>query len=1095
MAGARLSKKSIRRSPVTDTRQLDYQRLEQRNLLATLIAENFQTFTGQGFTSSPTTGQLDSDDWQVAGLSDGDGTFGGEHTTGDFARGQTGASVTSGGVYAFDVGSSNIALGAQPTGADMTPGSFNLKLENTTGSSANEWMIDYDIWSLNDESRSNSLNLSYSTDNSSFNALSTADFSTPTTADSNGWTTEARSTTINVTVPSGGFIYFRWAVADAGGSGGRDQIGIDNLTVNADAVAVTTLDLRIVSYNVENNPQSAGFDGNFETIFEAIGQETFSGVTRPLDLLVLQETDPTSTNRIEGILDGLYADDYETVLSNNSSGDWFAFAYNTSTLDLLETQILSGSYTRNPFRGLFHPVGADGSSSDFYVYDVHLNAGNAATRLTEANGVRADIDTLGSDKNVLVIGDLNIDSSSEGSYAALLASGVGQVFDPISAPGNWNNNSAFKAIHTQDPSGQMDDRFDFQLTSDDVLAAGGLEFIPGTYRAFGNDGSHNFNGLITTGTGASAAVLSALANATDHLPVVADYRFDIPDSGCEATTHTLGNLRAGIAVDDAATGSGYLMYSATSVHARFTANPPFVANSDQLIAVRYSGGQWQYNDNLQWQTFSPLGGDRLLAEIDFSADTISSLEGITDHVQGIAQGFESGDLQFFANRWNGNFNLGEFEVTGTSFDACAATCDSTVSFDLGTVGSGIAVDDAATGTGYILHSATSVHTRFAANAPFVGNSDQLIAVRFSGDQWQYNDNLNWQDFDPSGGDRLLAAVNFSADTMTSLQGASGQVEGIDQGFFGGDLEFFVNQWNGGANGGEFTITGSTFDVCLTCQSTATFEIGNIRSGIAVDDAATGTGYILYSAASVHSRFAANAPFVANSDHLIAVRNFNDQWQYNDNLNWHNFTPSGSDRLLAVVDFSADTIVGLQGATGQIEGINQGFVSGDLEFFANQWSGSFNTGEFTVTGMTFDACVIDGGSSFSIGNTGLGIAVDDNATGAGYIMFSLQSVHSRFSANPPFVGTSQNLIAVRNFNSLWQYNDNNSWVTFTPDADDQLLADINFSADTVTSLQGASGQVQGIDQGYISGDLEFFANQWNGSFNLGEFEVTGTTFTA
>ena len=608
--------------------------------------------------------------------------------------------------------------GAQPTGADMTPGSFNLKLENTTGSSANEWMIDYDVWFLNDEDRSNSLNLSYSTDNSSFNSLTAANFASPTTSDANGWSSEARDITINVTVPAGGFVYFRWAVADAGGSGGRDQIGIDAVTINADSVAVTTLDLRIVSYNVENNPQSSGLDGNFSTIFDAIGQETFSGVTRPVDLLVLQETDPTSTNRIEGILDGLYADDYATVLSNNSSGDWFAFAYNTSTVDLLETQILSGNYTRDPFRGLFHPVGAVGVASDFYVYDLHLNATNAATRLTEANGVRADIDSLGSDKNVLVIGDLNIDSSSEGSYAALLANGVGQVFDPISSPGNWHNNTAFKSIHTQDPSGQMDDRFDFQLTSDDVLASGGLEYIPGTYRAFGNNGTHNFDGLISTGTGASSAVLSALASATDHLPVVADYRFDIPDSGCTSTNHTLGNLRAGIAVDDDATGTGYMMYSATNVHTRFAASAPFVANSDQLIAVRYSGGQWQYNDNLEWQTFSPLGGDRLLAEIDFSADTITSLEGTTDHFQGIARGFKSGDLQFFANQWNGSFNLGEFVVTGTNFEGCPLTCDSTVSFDLGTVGPGIAVDDGATGSGYILYSATSVHSRFAANAPF-----------------------------------------------------------------------------------------------------------------------------------------------------------------------------------------------------------------------------------------------------------------------------------------------------------------------------------------------------------------------------------------
>ena len=69
----------------------------------------------------------------------------------------------------------------------------------------------------------------------------------------------------------------------------------------------------------------------------------------------------------------------------------------------------------------------------------------------------------------------------------------------------------------------------FQLGQSDKFAAGlvrsgaWIDYIDGSYRAFGNNGTHTLNGSITTGTGADPQVLAALAEASDHLPVVADY--------------------------------------------------------------------------------------------------------------------------------------------------------------------------------------------------------------------------------------------------------------------------------------------------------------------------------------------------------------------------------------------------------------------------------------------------------------------------------------------------------------------------------------------------------------------------------------------
>jgi hypothetical protein len=55
----------------------------------TLFSETFSGFDGSGFAPSPATGQLDSNVWRVTGMSDGNGTFGGTHDSGDFARGSS----------------------------------------------------------------------------------------------------------------------------------------------------------------------------------------------------------------------------------------------------------------------------------------------------------------------------------------------------------------------------------------------------------------------------------------------------------------------------------------------------------------------------------------------------------------------------------------------------------------------------------------------------------------------------------------------------------------------------------------------------------------------------------------------------------------------------------------------------------------------------------------------------------------------------------------------------------------------------------------------------------------------------------------------
>ncbi len=129
-------------------------------------------------------------------------------------------------------------------------------------------------------------------------------------------------------------------------------------------------------------------------------------------------------------------------------------------------------------------------------------------------------------------------------------------------------------------------------------------------------------------------------------------------------------------------------------------------------------------------------------------------------------------------------------------------------------------------------------------------------------------------------------------------------------------------------------------------------LGDINLGIAAQDGASGSGYIMYSEENLFSRFSSNSPHSSNSDHVIAIKRINDEWYYDNNNSYYQFDPVEGDLLLAEVDFSGDQIDGLEGTSGSVFGIESGFESGDLEFFANRWNGGNNNGEFTILGTQF-----------------------------------------------------------------------------------------------------------------------------------------------
>ena len=310
--------------------------------------------------------------------------------------------------------------------------------------------------------------------------------------------------------------------------------------------------LRIVSYNTALK-SGAGID----VVLQAIGEESINGIAKPIDILALQEqvSMGSTTQQIVDTLNDLYGQDIYARSSVNGASFGAGrpgLIYNTRSVELLDERAIgrlgSEGNARQTLRYWLRPVGYD-STADFVLYNSHFKGlqddKNPARRNAEARTIRADADSLGEDVPIIYAGDLNLYTSSEPAYQTLLARGNGRAFDPIRRRGQWHNRFGFRDVHTQSSTtaggenragGGMDDRFDFQLVSGELLDGQGLSYIglgipdlhiqpiQHSYRAFGNNGTHQFNQDISTGSGATPNVLAALKTASDHLPVVADYQ-------------------------------------------------------------------------------------------------------------------------------------------------------------------------------------------------------------------------------------------------------------------------------------------------------------------------------------------------------------------------------------------------------------------------------------------------------------------------------------------------------------------------------------------------------------------------------------------
>lgn len=288
------------------------------------------------------------------------------------------------------------------------------------------------------------------------------------------------------------------------------------------------VNFRVMTYNglkldgTDTNRQSA-----FQTVLQAANP----------DVLLMQE-----------IVDAAGADLILTAL--NAGGNQYSratFIDGTDTDNMLFYRTSIGTLTSQneiptalrEFSEYVMQIG----DNEIRFYSAHLKASSGSTneqkRLDEVTILRNHLNNLPAGTEFVVVGDFNMYDSNEPAYQKFIANEAdndGRAEDPLASSGgvgDWHINAAFASVHTQSPRttqfgggahGGLDDRFDFILTSFGINDNSKVDMIPGTYTAFGNDGNHFDTSLLDGPNSAvSATVAQALHDASDHLPVYADF--------------------------------------------------------------------------------------------------------------------------------------------------------------------------------------------------------------------------------------------------------------------------------------------------------------------------------------------------------------------------------------------------------------------------------------------------------------------------------------------------------------------------------------------------------------------------------------------
>ena len=216
------------------------------------------------------------------------------------------------------------------------------------------------------------------------------------------------------------------------------------------------------------------------------------------------------------------------------------FYYNSAKVELASQKVIVTSlrdineykvYVKDPTLGVLM------DTTFIYFYECHLKAGSASgdisSRTTDCTTMRNYFNTLPATTNIVMGGDFNFYTNTEGGFQKLCHSGTNLLNDPTGQEGSWTSNITYASILTQSTrstittdcgaTGGLDDRFDFLLPSTPIMGGTNrVKYIANSYDNIGHDGS-GYNRSITDPANTSAEpfdIKRALLYMSDHIPVV-----------------------------------------------------------------------------------------------------------------------------------------------------------------------------------------------------------------------------------------------------------------------------------------------------------------------------------------------------------------------------------------------------------------------------------------------------------------------------------------------------------------------------------------------------------------------------------------------
>ncbi|MEL7532727.1 MAG: T9SS type A sorting domain-containing protein [Bacteroidota bacterium] len=227
--------------------------------------------------------------------------------------------------------------------------------------------------------------------------------------------------------------------------------------------------------------------------------------------------------------------DFTNLANSNIANQLF---YNTDKFGYAGVEVIGGNLRDvNVYTLYLKPeitqVGED--TTFLYCIVAHLKAGqggnNESQRNTAAVNIMNWVGANAADKNILLMGDMNVYFPAEPAFQRFIANSNADIsfIDPINKINDWSGpNNAI--VHTQSTrsssndcgaGGGMDDRFDMILMSPAISnELDGISYVPESYAAFGNDGTNYNTELMCDGTPVPTGVCAALKQMSDHLPVV-----------------------------------------------------------------------------------------------------------------------------------------------------------------------------------------------------------------------------------------------------------------------------------------------------------------------------------------------------------------------------------------------------------------------------------------------------------------------------------------------------------------------------------------------------------------------------------------------